>query len=94
VVANAARTPSGYLGGLPQGHSAPPRVVLGPGQSAYALIEALDAATDGSGACAGRAATALLVTAPDQRSSTSLPVAFAICADFAVHPVVASTAQP
>lgn len=83
---NAARTRSGYLGGLPSGQSIP-TVVLQPGHSASALVEALDAAPDGSSACAGAGATGLLVTAPDQTSSTKLPSLLTACAGFQVHPI-------
>jgi Protein of unknown function (DUF4232) len=90
TIQNAARTLGGYLGGLGQAYTAPPRVVVQPGQSATAKVEALDAAPDGSATCIDQGATALLVTAPDQQASTSVPVVLAACADFQVHPVVGS----
>lgn len=43
---------------------------------------------NGTASCPGATATALLVTAPDQRKSTSLPDKIRICAAFQVHPVV------
>ena len=87
---NAVRTFSGYLGGLPSGQSVP-TVVLAPGRSASALVEALDAATNGSTACVGADATGLLVTAPDQTSSVQVPSLLKACADFQVHPIVAAS---
>jgi hypothetical protein len=90
VLLNAAREPRGYLGGLPSGQSQPPRIVLAPGRVAYATVEALDAATNGSESCAGGGAISLLVTAPDQRASTAVPDEIRICADFQVHPIVSS----
>jgi hypothetical protein len=87
---NAVRTRSGYLGGLPSGQSIP-TVVLDPGHSASALVEALDAAPNGSNACAGAGATGLLVTAPDQTSTTQLPSLLTACADFQVHPIIGAS---
>lgn len=87
---NAARTRSGYLGGLPSGQSIP-TVVLAPGRSASALVEALDAAPNGSNTCTGAGATGLLVTAPDQTSSTKLPSLLTACADFQVHPIIGAS---
>lgn len=83
---NAARTQSGYLGGLSAGQSIP-TVVLAPGHSASALVEAESAASNGSNACAGAGATGLLVTAPDQYSSVQVPSLLQACADFQVHPI-------
>ena len=93
VVANAARTPSGYIGGLPPGRSAPPRVLLSSGQSAYAVLESVDMPVGGSDTCAAQGASALLVTAPDQREHTALPMVISVCAEFQIHPVVASVAR-
>jgi hypothetical protein len=86
-VAQAQRTPKGYLGGLASGR--PPVVTLAPGQSASALVEALAFnASDGS-ACTPFAG--LLVTAPDDTVSTRLPWGNDGCSDLQVHPVVAGT---
>ena len=90
---NAARARSGYLGGLPSGQSIP-TVVLEPGHSASALVEALDAAPNGSQACTGAGATGLLVTAPDQTSNTNLPSLLTACADFQVHPISSASSGP
>ena len=83
-VAQARRTPQGYSGGLPAGQS-PPLVPLQPGQSASAIIEALDFNEDGT-AC--KPWSGLLVTAPDDTRSTQLVWAAGGCADPQVHPVV------
>ncbi len=88
VVANAARTPTGFMS---SSGGRVTRVVLDPGQSAYAVTEAEDNAPDGT-ACAGQAATRLLVTSPDQKVSTSVVSKLRICTAFQVHPIVSSSA--
>lgn len=86
-VAQARRTPSGYLGGLASGSA--PTVTLSPGRSASARVEALAFnAADGS-ACT--AFGGLLVTAPDDTVSTRLPWGNDGCGDLQVHPVVPGT---
>ena len=86
-VAQARRTPKGYLGGLAAG--SPPVLTLAPGESASALVEALAFnAFDGS-AC--KAFGGLLVTVPDDTVATRLPWDSDGCSDLEVHPVVAGT---
>lgn len=87
---NATRTLSGYLGGLSSGQSIP-TVVLDPGHSASALVEAEDAAPNGSNACTGAGATGLLVTAPDQYSSKPVPSLLQACASFQIHPITGAS---
>ena len=89
VVLNARRTLTGFASGPGQGRVTP--VAIRPGQSAYAITEAEDAAPDGGAACVGKAATRLLVTPPDQKVSTSIPNHLRICADFQVHPITSSS---
>jgi hypothetical protein len=87
-VAQARRTPSGYLGGLLSG-GAPPVVTLAAGQSASAMVEALAFnAPDGS-ACTAFAG--MLVTVPDDTVTTRLPWGNDGCGDLQVHPVVAGS---
>lgn len=86
-VAQAIRTRSGYMGGLRGTHL--PTVVLAPGRAASAGVEALGFnPTDGS-ACT--AYQGLLVTAPDDTSSTHLPWGNDGCSGLEVHPVVSGT---
>jgi Domain of unknown function (DUF4232) len=80
-VAQAQRTPSGYLGGLAGG--SPPDVTLAPGEQASALLEGL-ARSDGS--CTAYAG--LSVTLPDDTATTRLPWTTDACSDLQVHPVV------
>jgi len=88
VELNARRTLTGFASGPGQGRVTP--VTIRPGQSAYAITEAEDAAPDGSAACAGKSATRLLVTPPDQTMPTSIPNHLRICADFQIHPIISS----
>jgi hypothetical protein len=89
-VVQARRTPSGYEGGIPSG-AVPPRVSLGPGQSASATVEALAFnASDGS-ACTRWAG--LLVTVPDDTVSTRVPWNSDGCSDLQIHPVVPGTGR-
>lgn len=78
-IAHAARTPDGYLGGC---HCSQLRgVLVGPGQSAYALVEG---DIGGNGNC--DRFSGLLVTPPNTYDSTPLQLAPHSC-DFQVHPV-------
>lgn len=87
VEAEAAQTPYGYIGGvMPHGNGTLiPTVDLRPGQSASAILEALDTQADGS-ACTG--SSSLLVTAPNQTHSISLRVPAPGCRHLQIHPVV------
>jgi hypothetical protein len=87
-VAQAVRTIAGYMGGL-QNADHPPKVLLSPGDSASAVVEALAYnAKDGS-ACTGY--HGLLVTVPDDVVSTRLAWNTDACSEIEVHPVVAGT---
>jgi hypothetical protein len=92
-VYNAERTMTGYMGG--DAAAAPARVQLAPGATASALIEWIHFPQNGasitSADCAGYGAEMLLVTAPDQTSSTKLAApdpAEPVCWGFEVHPIV------
>jgi hypothetical protein len=84
-VAQARRTPNGYLGGLATGQQLP-TVTLATGQSASALVEALAFSPADGSACA--AYQGLLVTAPDDTESTGLPWRTDGCTDLQIHPIV------
>ncbi|GIF06886.1 DUF4232 domain-containing protein [Actinoplanes siamensis] len=83
-VAQAQRTPRGYMGGLGAGQHTPTTVTLAPGHTASALVEAENAAPDGS-SCG--ATPALLVTPPDETHRVKLSWQGG-CSSFQIHPVV------
>jgi len=88
-IMQAARIPSGYLGGLwnaPNGP--PPLVALAPGQAASALVEGVDNQV-GSIPCVRL--SGLLVTAPNTTRSVDLPSTSPECDGLVVHPVVPGT---
>jgi hypothetical protein len=92
-VYNAERAMTGYMGG--DAAAAPARVQLAPGATASALIEWIHFPENGASAtsadCTGYGAMTLLVTAPDQTSSTKLAApdpASPVCWGFEVHPIV------
>jgi hypothetical protein len=82
----AARTRSGYLGGLSSSATAVPVVRLGPGQTASALMEGDDVAS-GGGTCPGYAS--LLVTPPNETSTQHLARSLTALCSPQIHPVVA-----
>lgn len=84
VVATAKTSLRGYMGGLDANR--PPTVRLAPGQSASALVEALNANPDGSGC---RLFAMLRVTPPGASGSTTVAWGRASgCANLEVHPIV------
>lgn len=90
-VAQARRSPRGYLGGLPADARSPAVVVVPPGQTASALLEGTDArggaASQGTAtACA--AYPALLVTPPNTSTSVRVRQPFPSCSAPDIHPVV------
>jgi len=86
VMEQARQTLHGYMGGVVNNSTPLPSVDLDPGQSASALEETLNAnASDGS-ACTPY--KSLLVTAPNETHSISLPVTVGGCSNLQVHPVV------
>jgi len=87
-LAQARRTLSGYIGGMPDSGGLS-TVELAPGQSASAVVEALNANTDGS-SCG--TVPALLVTPPNETQSIRLEWSGG-CADFEIHPVVPGVAS-
>jgi DNA-binding beta-propeller fold protein YncE len=93
-VAQAVRTPSGYLGGLVSGQKTWPVVRLNPGQSASALVEGDQDTSGSSSSCPSY--PALLVTPPDTTNSfrvsaASIPGGLSGCTTIYIHPVVSGT---
>ena len=91
VVLNATRTLSGYEGGA----AGVTTVTLSPGGHASGIIEWLNHPTNGQdpvGAnCPGMDGGSLLITPPNTTKTSSFSAPSNLCADFAVHPVVAGT---
>ncbi|MDQ2837125.1 MAG: DUF4232 domain-containing protein [Actinomycetota bacterium] len=87
-ITQAARTPSGYLGGIRHGKPPFPTVLLNAGDSASALLEGVVVDSTGK-TCPSR--PALLTTAPSTTVSIRLPVATRACWQVQIHPVVAGT---
>ncbi len=88
TIANAARTLRGMAGGEPAGVVGPSYVVLKPGHSASALVEASDVPQGGITNCGSYS---LIVTAPDQTVAVPAGTATMPRCDLQVHPVVAGT---
>jgi hypothetical protein len=88
-LAQAQRTPSGYLGGMQTGSTTPPVVVLGPGAVASALVEGTDVPEGVASSCPTY--PALLVTPPTSTLSARLTVSLPGCSPLEVHPVVGGT---
>jgi Tol biopolymer transport system component len=84
-VATAKDTPSGYLGGLASGTTSPPVIDLPPGQTASALVEALD--SNSSGAACPTYPT-VLVSLPASAQAVAVEHAFNGCSDLQVHPFI------
>ena len=87
-VLQAQRTPSGYLGGLRPGRSAPV-VTLAAGDTASAMLEGSDVPRGTQTSCP--TLTALLVTPPNTTTSVHLDIAPPACGGLQVHPVVPGT---
>jgi hypothetical protein len=88
-VAQAQRTPSGYLGGMHTGSTTPPVVDLAPGAVASALVEGTDVPVGSASSCPTY--PALLVTPPTSTLSARLTVSLPGCSAIEVHPVVSGT---
>ncbi len=88
AVAHAKRTLRGMAGGEPAGVVGPAYVVLAPGHSASALVEASDVPQGGVTNCGS---FSLIVTAPEQTVAVPAGTATMPRCDLQVHPVVAGT---
>jgi Protein of unknown function (DUF4232) len=88
-VAQAQRTPSGYLGGMETGSTTPPLVELQPGGTASAMVEGTDVPVGNATSCPTYAA--VLVTPPTSTQSTRLTLSLPGCSPLQVHPVVSGT---
>ena len=82
TIAHAARTMTGYLGGV--SGTVSPTATLRPGQSTYATVEGTASTPDGS-SCAG--IKQLLIIAPDDTAPTKLPWDSGVCTNLQVHPI-------
>jgi len=81
----AARTRSGYLGGLSSPTTTVPVIRMAPGQTVSALLEG-DDVPSGGGTCPGYAA--LLVTPPNETSTERLTRSLSAVCSPQIHPVV------
>ncbi len=88
-VAQAQRTPRGFMGGLSSSIATPPTVTLAAGQTASAVVEGTDVPQNGATSCPQLAG--MLVTAPNTRHSVHFPGAPGDCSGLQVHPVVPGT---
>jgi hypothetical protein len=92
-VVQAARTPSGYLGGLATGRTTPPTVVLRSRQTAAALVEGDQDPQGTARSCPSY--PALLVTPPNTKTSVKVSTVdiggMPGCTTIFVHPIVAGT---
>jgi hypothetical protein len=88
-IAQAARTPNGYLGGITPSSNLIPLVPLSPGHSASALVEGTDNPLGpGPNPPPCPVDSGLLVTAPNTTRSVRLPPGPALCSGLQIHPVV------
>lgn len=91
VVLNAERSLAGYEGGAAKVTT----VTLSPGGHASGVIEWLGFPTDGQAPaaanCPGTDGGSLLITPPNTTKASSFSSPTDLCADLAVHPVVAGT---
>ncbi len=88
-VAQAQRTPSGYLGGMETGSTTPPVVHLTPGAVASSMVEGTDVPEGTATSCPTY--PALLVTPPTAKQSVKLAISLPGCSPLQVHPVVSGT---
>lgn len=88
-VVQAARTPSGYIGGVRNGKPPFPTAVLGAGQTASALLEGLDVNTATNRGCPAQ--SALLITPPNTTVPVRVAASTRICSQVQIHPVVTGT---
>jgi hypothetical protein len=88
TIAQAKHTRAGYLAGV-GGDKEIPAIVLAPGQTASAAVEAMAFDPDSGDACTPYAA--LLVAAPGDSATTRLPWPGDGCSTLEVHPIVPGT---
>jgi len=100
VLLNAQRTLDGYFGSAliaakDPGLTAPPRVILRPGQSGVAELEWEDNNPIGGvpGGCRVRASSALVVTSPDSTQPATLPGLRLVCDAFEIGPLLDEAAN-
>lgn len=83
----ASKTPSGYLGGLASGSTAPPLVTLTSGGVASFLVEGTDVPVGASGVCPTYGAMRFVL--PGTSTSKPLGASLPGCSRPEVHPIVA-----
>jgi hypothetical protein len=88
AIAQAKHTRAGYLAGVSRDKEIP-AIILAPGQTASAAVEALAFDPDSGDACTPYAA--LLVAAPGDGATTRLPWPNDGCSTPEVHPIVPGT---
>ncbi len=86
ALAHAQRTLTGHLGGLTQGETRLPVVVLHPGEQASSFVEGTDVPVGTATTCPSYAS--LLVTPPEDTTSVPLAVGLPGCSGLEIHPVV------
>lgn len=86
-VANAERTPTGFVGGLASSSESLPVLHLAPSEQASATVEGTSVPQGGATGCPTY--SALAVTPPGETRSVTLPVGLPGCSPLQVHPVVA-----
>lgn len=91
VVAHAKQEPSGYFGGLPNGGTIPPLVVIAPHQQASALVGGFDFDETDPHKASCPAYAALLVTPPGTSVTTRIVSHSALCSGLEVSPLVPGT---
>lgn len=88
-VAQAQRTPNGYLGGLPSDSTPLPVVELPAGQTASALVEGTNNPVGTAASCPTY--PQILVTPPNETHSVTLGGGLRGCSQLQIHPVVPGT---
>lgn len=89
-VAQAERTPQGFIAGLRTGSSSPPTAILAPGRTATAVIEGNDVVgVTGTTSCPKY--SGVLVTPPTSTEPVHFTLSVVACLGVAVHPVLATT---
>jgi hypothetical protein len=86
IIAEARRTPSGYLGGLVDPQGKPPVVDIAPGAAASAYLEGTNVWVNSPSECP--VYRGLVVTPPVDNRSLGLEVTLNGCDGLQVHPMV------
>ena len=87
-LAQALRTPSGYMGGEPTGVTSFAVATLHPGTVAAAILEGTDVPVGSTASTACFVYPAILVTPPNTTTSARLAIQMPSCSRIQVHPVI------